>query len=296
MTAPDTNNYQTFLDEHPMLIEADGHIDLLLPDMNGVIRGKKIPARDLVKVNKDSVSLPGSMYALDVTGENVRGTGLVWRDGDADRICYGLPHTLAMVPWAKHPTAQIMISMRDNDGTPMEVEPRNTLKRVVERFHAAGQYPVTAIELEFFLLDPTWRKKNEAEPRPLGPTAPLTGMRLMTTQCYSMDDLAQFAPVIDDIYKVAKLHGIPATTAIAEYSPGQFEINFNHVRDPVLAADQALLFKRLVKGAAESLGYQASFMAKLSQELSGNGMHIHCSLEDEDGNNLFADVAFEVGN
>ncbi|MEO0393314.1 MAG: glutamine synthetase family protein [Pseudomonadota bacterium] len=290
MTAPDTDLYQAFLDEHPALIEGDGHIDLLMPDMNGVMRGKKLPAQDLTKLAKDSVSLPGSMYALDVTGENVKGTGLVWRDGDADRICAGLPHTLALVPWATRPTAQVMITMRDTDDTPMAVEPRNALARVVEKFHQEKQYPVVAIELEFFLLDPTWRLSGEANPTPIGPAAPLTGQRLNTTQCYSMDDLGQFEPVIDDIYAAAKLQGIPATTAIAEYGPGQFEINFNHVKDPLKAADQAILFKRLVKGVAEAHGLEASFMAKLHPDLAGNGMHIHCSIEDENRENIFADV------
>ena len=64
MTAPDTDIYQAFLDEHPMLIEADGHIDLLMPDMNGVMRGKKLPARDLLKLNKDSVSCPAQCTPL----------------------------------------------------------------------------------------------------------------------------------------------------------------------------------------------------------------------------------------
>ena len=283
------NPYIDFLNEHPELVENDGLVDVLMLDMNGVMRGKKMPVADLPKLAKDVFSLPGSMYALDVTGENVKGTGLVWRDGDADRICNGLPHTISLVPWASKPTAQVMITMRDKDDSPMEVEPRNTLARIVDRFNENGHYPVVAIELEFFLLDPNWRMTGD----PLGPVAPMSGDRLSTTQCYSLDDLGQFEPVIDDIYAAARLQDIPATTAIAEYGPGQFEINFNHVKDPLKAADQAILFKRLVKGVAEAHGFEATFMAKISPDLSGNGMHIHCSVEDADGNNIFDDIDSE---
>jgi glutamine synthetase len=123
-----------------------------------------------------------------------------------------------------------------------------------------------------------------------GPTAPVSGDLLNTIQSYLLDDLGQFEAVIDDIYAAAKLQGIPVTTAIAEYGPGQFEINFNHVNDPIKAADQAILFKRLVKGVAEAHDLEATFMAKISQDLSGNGMHIHCSIEDDNGDNIFADL------
>jgi len=279
--------YQSFIDANPEIAA----VDLLIPDIGGVIRGKRIPVADLPKLASGNISLPGSLFALDVTGENVSGTGLVWRSGDADHLCTGIPDTLCVVPWAVRPTAQVMISMLDSDGeTPMPIEPRNVLKRVVERLHAEKLFPVAAIELEFYLIDPNWREIGGSHARPIPPQAPIGGNRPNTTQVYNMDDLDSFEPVINDIYDAAALQGIPATTSIAEYGPGQFEINFNHVKDPVKAADQAILFKRLVKGIADHHGLEATFMAKIASDLSGNGMHIHCSLEDENGDNVFSDI------
>ena len=81
---------------------------------------------------------------------------------------------------------------------------------------------------------------------------------------------------------------MPAGAALAEYSPGQFEVNLNHIPDPVVACDHALLLKRAVKAAAKKNGLTASFMAKPFQEHAGCGLHIHLSLLDPDGNNIFA--------
>jgi glutamine synthetase len=73
----------------------------------------------------------------------------------------------------------------------------------------------------------------------------------------------------------------------AEYAPGQYEINLMHGPDPLLAADQAVLFKRAVKGCARRHGLQATFAAKPYPEETGNGMHLHLSVLDREGRNLF---------
>ncbi|MFG1489662.1 glutamine synthetase, partial [Oceanospirillum sp. HFRX-1_2] len=83
--------------------------------------------------------------------------------------------------------------------------------------------------------------------------------------------------------------GIPADTIISELGPGQFEINLMHVADPALAGDHATLFKRLVKGVARKHDFGATFMAKPYADKSGNGFHVHFSLIDKDGNNVFDD-------
>jgi glutamine synthetase len=80
---------------------------------------------------------------------------------------------------------------------------------------------------------------------------------------------------------------IPADTAISETGLGQFEINLMHQEEALRAADDAWLFKMLVKGLARRHGFAASFMAKPYPEYSGNGLHTHFSLIDETGRNVF---------
>ena len=100
--------------------------------------------------------------------------------------------------------------------------------------------------------------------------------------------LNDFGPFIDAVASACKAQGIPADTAVAEYAPGQFEINLKHRADAVAACDDALLLRRVIKATAEDQGMIASFMAKPLVDQAGSGLHIHASVLDKDGNNIFA--------
>jgi glutamine synthetase len=87
---------------------------------------------------------------------------------------------------------------------------------------------------------------------------------------------------------ICDAQNIPAGAALSEFSPGQYEVNLQHVDDPVLACDHAVLLKRAVKAAARKNGLAATFMAKPFAETAGSGQHVHVSVLDQDGNNIFA--------
>ena len=82
---------------------------------------------------------------------------------------------------------------------------------------------------------------------------------------------------------------LPIDTLIKEAAPSQYEINLYHSPDALIAADQAMLLKRAIKAVAKRQGLVATFMAKPFGDLAGNGMHVHCSLLDTEGNNAFDD-------
>jgi glutamine synthetase len=77
-------------------------------------------------------------------------------------------------------------------------------------------------------------------------------------------------------------------SAVSEYAPAQFEVNLGHIADPLRAADHAFLLKRAVKAAARATGLAATFMAKPFPDRSANGLHVHVSLAQRDGQSLFA--------
>jgi glutamine synthetase len=83
---------------------------------------------------------------------------------------------------------------------------------------------------------------------------------------------------------------VPATSALAEYGPGQFEVNLAHGADALAACDQAVRFKRIVKCVARHHGMDATFLAKPYADMAGSGLHIHVSLNDAKGRNIFADA------
>ncbi len=259
-------------------------VDLLLPDMNGLLRGKRVSRDALEKVYTDGVCLPMSLIATDITGNTVEETGLGYDIGDEDRICRPVPGSLRPVPWTPRPMAQVLLSMEDAQGGVFEANPRQVLRCVLDRYAALGLKPVIAVELEFYLLD----READKDGRPQTTINPVTGIRNTSTQVYYMEDLNDYRAFTDAVAVACAVQDIPADTAVAEYAPGQFEINLKHRDDAMLACDDAIYLKRAIKAIAQQQGMQASFMAKPFVEQAGSGMHIHASVLDGAGNNIFA--------
>lgn len=259
-------------------------IDLILPDMNGLLRGKRITRDALEKIYADGVCLPMSLIATDITGNTVEETGLGYDIGDEDRICRPVPGSLRPVPWQQRPMAQLLLTMEDATGGMFAANPREVLNRVVQRFTDQGLTPVVAVELEFYLLD----AELGADGRPKTSRNPATGERNTTTQVYYLQDLNDYQRFTDAVADACIAQNIPADTAVAEYAPGQFEINLKHRNDAVLACDDALYLKRAIKSVAEQQSMIASFMAKPFVDQAGSGTHIHVSVLDRDGKNIFA--------
>ncbi|AYN93460.1 MULTISPECIES: glutamine synthetase family protein [Pseudomonas] len=272
------NEATDFLQAHPEV----QFVDLLISDMNGVVRGKRIDRNSLPKVFERGINLPASLFALDITGSTVESTGLGLDIGDADRVCYPIAGTLSMEPWQKRPTAQLLMTMHEMEGAPFFADPREVLRQVVERFTEMELTVVAAFELEFYLID-----QENINGRPQPPRSPISGKRPQSVQVYSIDDLDEYADCLQDIIDGARAQNIPADAVVAESAPAQFEVNLNHVADPIKACDYAVLLKRLIKNIAYDHEMDTTFMAKPYPGQAGNGLHVHISLLDKNGNNIF---------
>ena len=258
-------------------------IDLLIADMNGIVRGKRIDRSALTRAFERGIALPASVFALNIQGTTVEETGLGMEIGDADRICLPIPGTLCLEPWQKRPTGQLLMTMYELDRqTPFFADPRYVLQRVMERFSELGLKPVSAFELEFFLID-----QENITGRPQPPRSPISGKRPNSVQVYSMDDLDEYAEFLEDVIEAAHEQGIPADAIVAESAPGQFEVNLHHVDDPVKACDYAVLLKRVIKSVAYDHEMDTTFMAKPYFDQAGSGMHVHISLL-QNGLNIFS--------
>ncbi len=251
-------------------------------DLNGLMRGKRIPVEQAEKAIQGGLRMPLSVSGVDVWGEDIAGSPLVFASGDADGICEWTGRDLLPVNWLAQPTALIPLWLAEEDGTPFAGDPRRALAAIVDRYTTLGLTAVVATELEFYLVDPS-------DERPAAPRSPLTGKRLEADGILSIDEIDQFNAFVDDVYAACAAQNVPAEAAIAENGAGQFEINLLHVPDPLKAADDAVYFKRIVKGVARRHGFAASFMAKPFGDRSGNGLHVHFSLLDQSGKNLFDD-------
>lgn len=274
-----THELSTFLAENPGIKQ----VLVILTDLNGIARGKMVRPHELETIYSRGRPLPSSILSLNALGEDVDSTGLVWEVGDMDCFAQPVPGSLKICPWMRD-TAQLLLTMHETAGMPAAAaDPRLKLAQVVRRLKNDGYHPVLACELEFYLLDAEAWAEGEVRPADT-----CNGLPLEQTQVYGVQDLQDMHEFFEEIYRCAEAQGLPAETVISEYAPGQFEITLTHREDALQAVDEGIEFKRLIKGVAEQFGMIACFMAKPFAELSGSGMHIHVSLADEQGNNLFA--------
>ncbi len=251
-------------------------------DLNGQPRGKRMPVSGASKALAGGTRFPLSVMNLDIWGGDIENSPLVLESGDRDGVLHPTERGFVPMPWLKTPTAMLPIWMHYEDGMPFEGDPRQALARVLERYTARGLTPVVATEMEFFLID-------DSGPDLRVPPSPRSGKRRMAGEILSMRVLDQFDAFFTELYDACEAMDIPADTAISESGLGQFEMNLTHVADALKAADDAWLFKLLATGLARNHGFAATFMAKPYVDYSGNGMHMHFSVLDQDGKNVFDD-------
>lgn len=266
-------------------------VDAFISDLCGTIRGKRIPIDEAAKIWQTGLQLPFCLYFLDVTGEDLDPGRRSESRGDPDGSAWPVAGSLQPVPWSDVPTAQVLLSMPDQVNQPCRVDPRQVLGDLLARFAKRGLTPMVAVEMEFYLAD----RRRGSQGEPLPPISPATGLPDRSRQLYSIAGLDVYGAFIRDVAAAAKAQGIPASTAIAENSPGQFEINLNHISDALAAADHAVLLKRVIREIAKRHNFDASFMAKPFLHQAGSGMHVHCSLLNKAGHNVFDDGS-EIGS
>ncbi len=250
-------------------------------DLNGRMRGKRVPGDYAEKLAGGSVRMPLSALNVDIFGADIEGSPLVFETGDADGILMPTERGPMPVPWLTVDQPLVPMVMHLEDGTPFDGDPRNALKSVLDRYEARGWKVVAATELEFTLADDSGDElRTVRDPR--------NGRRLTAPGVLSLSQMDAFDPFLSALYQGCQDMGIPAHTATSEAGIGQFEITLNH-QDAMRAADDTWAFKTLIKGLARQHGFAASFMAKPFADDAGNGMHLHFSVLDGDGRNVFDD-------
>ncbi|MGX9856357.1 glutamine synthetase family protein [Limimaricola variabilis] len=272
----------SWLDEHPEV----RNIRVGAADLNGQARGKRVPVRFARKIEEEGTRFPLSVLNLDIWGEDVEDSPLVFEIGDPDGVLKPTERGYVPMPWLSIPSALLPLWMYTEAGEPFDGDPRHALARVVERYKARGLKPVVATEMEFYLVDDSGKEIRQ-------PKSPRSGKRRMGADILSLRALDAFDIFFNDLYDACEVMDIPAEAAISEVGLGQFEVNLVHVPDALKAADDAWLFKMLVRGLARKHGMAASFMAKPYEEFAGNGLHTHFSVLDETGRNIFADGSHE---
>jgi glutamine synthetase len=259
-------------------------LDAVIPDICGTLRGKRFPVAEAPRLFVHGMPIPHSVYLMDAHGEMTNAFGRGFSDGDPDGTAWPLPATLSRVFASGPARAQILMTLRDEQGVADPGEPRSALERVLAQFAELKLAPVAALELEFYLID-SLRSEYRAPQPPLDPRS---GTRESAVSVFGLDDLDRYEGFISALSEAARRQNVPLSAASKEYAAGQFEANLKHQADALQAADHAVFLKQIVKEAARRSGFEATFMAKPYVERVGSGLHIHVSILDRENRNIFA--------
>lgn len=250
-------------------------------DLNGQMRGKRVPGSYAAKLDAGAVRMPLSALNVDITGADIDGSPLVFESGDADGLLRPTARGPVPMPWLDTRQALVPMAMYHEDGRAFAGDPRHVLAAVLDRFTARGWQVIAATELEFTLVD-------DSGPHLAPVRDPRSGRRIEAPEVLSLTQMDAFDSFLSDLYAGCEAMGLPAQTATSESGVGQFEITLDH-QDALRAADDTWLFKALIKGLARRHGMAATFMAKPFATDAGNGMHMHFSVLDGNGRNVFDD-------
>lgn len=259
-------------------------VECIIPDMNGIQRGKVLPAAKFLKsADERTLRIPGSVFIVTVTGGYPQDIEHIVPDFDPDLLLVPDPATIREAPGFKTPTAYVIADALHANGKAVEIAPRQVLKKVLSLYEAKGWQPVIAPEAEFYLVS-----KNLDADFPLVPPPGRSGRAEAASEAFGLEALGEFEDIIEQIYDWCEKAELNIDTMIHEAGAAQLEVNFIH-GDPLALADQVLLFKRIVRQVALEHGVYATFMAKPMAGQPGSAMHIHQSvLSVETGRNVFS--------
>jgi glutamine synthetase len=253
---------------------AQNHVRYILAqfvDIYGVAKSKSVPVDHLEDILTDGVGFAGGGVF-----------GLRLAPHEPEYMVVGDLSTLTLIPWA--PGYARMMGTGTVNGKPHPIDTRNILKSQIARLTERGWTLLTGIEPEFSLL----QRKDD------GSIAPFDVTDSLQKPAYDFRGLSRVRTFLERVTECLQSLGIDVYQIDHEDANGQYEINFKYA-DALTSADQVLLFKMAGAEIAHELGAICSFMPKPKSSMTGNGMHIHCSIADTAGNNIFHDPSDNSG-
>ena len=252
-------------------------------DLNGVMRGKRLPVSQLKKIVSGGMRMPLSTANVDIWGRDIENSKWVFATGDADGTCVWTKRG-PLLKTGKQ-AATLPLGLYSEDGTPFMGDARNVLVSILDSYRRKGITPVAGVELEFYLAS----ARKAPSDIPVTPSSPMNGAKPIRDAVLAVDELDDYDAFLTDLYAACAAQDVAVDTATSESGCGQFEVTLAHQSDLLKVADDAMLFKHIAKYVARQHGMAASFMAKPYAERPGSGLHVHISLLDDEGRNLFDD-------
>jgi len=264
-----------YVKDHP-----SGKVKIAFADIDGILRGKYISTEKFISVIENGLGFCDVVLgwdAGDTTYDNVQYTG--WHTGYPDSPAVLDINTFRKIPW-ENDTPFFLGELTDKKGDPLEIYPRQLLKKILGEANMQGYSPFFSQEFEWFNFAETPQTANAKHFKNLTPLTP--GMFGYSILRSSLEN-----PYFTDLFELLKKFNVPLEGLHTETGPGTYEAAIVY-SDILEAADRAVLFKTAVKEIAYKHGVMATFMAKINENLPGCGGHVHQSLWDKTSKkNLF---------
>ena len=254
-------------------------VDFMVADMSGVPRGKVIDGNGFA--TRELPHMAAAVFFQTVTG-GYGDAASKYNPTDEDLLLDPDWNTYQKVPWRTEPHGQVICRALNKKREPLAFDPRQVLIQLLDRYAQKNLFPVMAPEVEFYLLENTTEWEEALVPA--SGRNPRIGS---ATEAFSIDGLDKFEDFLESLWRVCEEANLEVSDVVTEMGPAQLELNFLHA-DALSRADQLFLVKRAVRATAEDHGYLATFMAKPLEGMPGNGLHVHTSMLDNNGRNVFA--------
>lgn len=244
-------------------------VRFLYCDNDGVVRGKASGMAGLAHRLQAGIGLTVATQAFSMLDRlaPVEGMGPV---GEVRLVPD--PDTFVVAPYAPH-TGVLVCDLVGQDRRPYAADPRDFLRRMIERAEGHGLRIMAAFEPEWTLL----RADGDG------------WVPIDRSLCFSSDGMGSAAEVIDELVGALEAQGMTVEQYYPELGWGQQELSIAHAA-ALRAADNQLLYRETVRSVAQHHGRRASFAPKPFADQAGNGCHLHFSGWNLDGSgNRFSD-------
>lgn len=243
-------------------------VEIAYPDTQAHLRGKHVPVGQFLRsAATKGIACADAAYVWDHRGTLYESPRINMGTGYGDMQIVPDLSTFRLMPWREGTALVIGDTTDHRTHEPHTLDPRGCLRRQVDRLKALGYDVLCTTEVEFYLMTPDFKPLGDA------------------IQCYSLRAYDQVVPLLRDIRQALIGAGIEVEATNTEYGPAQIELNVGP-RDAVTACDEAMIVKSVVKELSRRHGFAATFMAKPLTGESGNGLHVHMSLQQK-GKNAF---------
>ncbi len=268
-------------------------VRLSFPDLHGILRGKALLPAALPGAFTDGCPIAGTLLLKDSSHRTVvpvfsacLGSGWSRLKGASDIIMVPDPTTFRLLPWLPD-TGWMLCDVYFADGSAVGFAPRHLLRRALDRLHGTGRELVTGLEVEFHILkvvDPRLKLEDGGQPG-TPPELELTHQGYNHLTEMRAD---RIEPITDILRQQCVKLGLELQSIEIEFGPSQVEFVFRPARG-MKSADDMVLFRNAVKQICRRHGFHATFMCRPAfANAMSSGWHLHQSLIDAQGTNLFA--------